>query len=233
LLRGEIFMVEEEKNGWCKGRCAHDNYPGYIESKYLTKAVTPSTHVVTAAQSHVYQDPTMKSAKLETLGFGSLLAIVGEKEGWAKINGGGWIFQKHLTPTDKLEKDMIATAKKFLEVPYYWGGRSGFGIDCSGLMQACFARAGISIPRDTDVQEASVGNAAEKPQKGDIVFFPGHVGLMVDDQNIIHANAFHMKVTVEPLTVVAERSKKITAVKRGPFQASLSSTKRLDRPTNS
>ena len=232
LVRGEIFIVSEEKDGWCKGVCAHDNYPGYIESKYLSQSVIPATHVVTAVQSHVYSAPSLKSSRIETLSFGSQIAVETSAEGWAQIKGGGWIYQKNLMPMDAFDKDPIATAKKFLELPYSWGGRSGFGIDCSGLMQICLARAGIAIPRDTDVQENAVGSTVETPKKGDLVFFPGHVGLMVDDQHIIHANAFHMKVTIEPLSVVAERSKKITSVRRGPFQA-LSSTKRLDRPTNS
>jgi len=232
LVRGEIFIVEEEKNGWCKGVCAHDGYPGYIESKYLTKDVVPATHVVTALQSHVFRDPGMKSPKVETLGFGSQVAVTAIENGWAKINSGGWIYQKSITPVDAFDKDPVATAKKFLEVPYYWAGRSGFGIDCSGLIQVSLARAGISVPRDTEVQQKDIGASVEMPRRGDLVFFPGHVGMMVDDTNIIHANAFHMKVTIEPLSVVKERSKTITGIRR-PVQAALSKTKRLDRPANS
>ncbi len=214
LVLGEIFSVEEEKNGWCKGVCAHDGYPGYVESKHLTKSVTPATHIVTAARSHVYRDATIKAPLISTLGFGSLIAVTAKNKGFAQINNGGWIFQKHIAPLASLDKDHIATALKFLETPYYWGGRSGFGMDCSGLVQVSLARAGINAPRDTEVQEKSIGKAVESPQARDFVFFAGHVGLMADDHNLLHANAFHMKVTVEPLQDVTARDNKITSIRR-------------------
>jgi cell wall-associated NlpC family hydrolase len=214
LVFGERFLVEEEKNGWCKGTCAHDRYAGYVESKYLTKSLSPATHIVTAARSHVYRDATTKSPLLNALSFGSLIAITATDQDWAQMNSGAWIYQKHIAPIDALDKDHISTAKKFLETPYYWGGRSGFGIDCSGLVQVSLASKGIAAPRDTEMQESSVGVSADTPQAGDIIFFPGHVGMMVDADNLIHANAFHMKVVIEPLSVVIGRGKGISSIKR-------------------
>jgi cell wall-associated NlpC family hydrolase len=214
LVYGEIFKVEEEKDGWCKGRCEHDGYPGYIEKKYLAPLVAPATHIVTAARSHVYGEATMKSPLLHTLGFGSLVAVTVTDEKFAQTDDGGWIYRKHLEPISAPDQDYLSIARKFLETPYYWGGRSGFGMDCSGLVQVCLARAGIAVPRDTELQEAAIGKPAGTPQAGDFVFFPGHVGIMVDGQNLLHANAFHMKVVIEPLKDVIGRDNEITSIRR-------------------
>jgi cell wall-associated NlpC family hydrolase len=237
LVQGEIFTVIEEKDGWCKGTCAHDKYPGYVESIHLTKHTTSPTHIVTAARSHTYREPSIKSARTVTLGFGSLIKLTGKEEGFVQVNGGAWIYEKHVASLDTPEKDYIATASKFLETPYYWGGRSGFGIDCSGLVQVSLARAGIAVLRDSDEQEQAIGKPVVIPaeagisgpspqdtgfrrydgygtQAGDIVFFKGHVGLMADDRNLLHANAFHMKTVIEPLADVVGRGNAVTSVRR-------------------
>jgi cell wall-associated NlpC family hydrolase len=214
LVQGEIFIVAEEKNGWCKGTCAHDSYPGYVESAHLTKHVVPATHIVSAARSHLYREASIKSPFVATLGFGSQIKLTGHDNGFAQVNGDAWIFEKHVAPLAALQKDYIATARKFLETPYYWGGRSGFGIDCSGLVQVCLARAGINAARDSGDQETSLGKQADAAQAGDIVFFKGHVGLMADDKNLLHANAFHMKTVIEPLADVVARGNAVTSVRR-------------------
>lgn len=214
LVLGEIFVVEEEKNGWCKGYCGHDKYPGHVETHHLKTGLPAPTHIVTAARSHIYRDETIKSPVAATLSFGSQIHILEEHDAFARIGENQWIYKKHISAIDVPDKDHAATARKFLEVPYYWGGRSGFGLDCSGLVQICLARAGVKTERDTEQQIETIGAPTDKPQAGDIVFFKGHVGIMMDNQNLIHANAFHMKVTIEPLQIVAGRSGDITAVRR-------------------
>lgn len=214
LLRGETFIVHENKDGWCWGQALHDGYVGYIESRHLSDTSPAPTHIVTAARSLLYEAHTLRSQPAGTLGFGSRITTVETHGHYARLNTGEWIFERHIAPVDAIEKDYVATAQKFLETPYYWSGRSGLGIDCSGLVQISLGHAGISALRDTDMQQGSIGEAvplsmASRPaslQRGDIVFFPAHVGIMVDPANIIHANAYHMKVTVEPLETVAQRS---------------------------
>lgn len=215
LVYGETFKVEMEANDWCRGYCAHDGYPGWVHRSQLSTAALAATHVVTSARSHAFAGPTIKTSLVQTYSFGSKVRIVAEGEKFSQLEDGSWLYSKHLTSRAELHKDYIATAMKFLETPYYWGGRSGFGIDCSGLVQVSLARAGLKADRDTDLQVGTLGNAADSaPQEGDFVYFPGHVGIMVDAKNIIHANAFHMKVAIEPLELVEERSNGITAVRR-------------------
>lgn len=214
LVFGETFTVSEENGEWCKGACDHDGYAGYIRKKHLSNNITTVTHIVAAARSHVYQGASIKSPHAGTLSFGSKLQIVEIQQGFARTANGVWIYQKDITPVETQDKDYVATALKFTGTPYYWGGRSGFGIDCSGLVQVCLARAGITAPRDTEQQQEAIGKAADKAQAGDFVFLPGHVGIMADDRILVHANAFHMKVIAEPLSDVTSRRLEITAVRR-------------------
>lgn len=214
LVFGEGFIVDSEEGGWAKGTCAHDGYAGWIEKRFLSDdEVAPATHVVTAARSQVYRADSMKSPCLATFSFGSRVSLRRAGEKWSQLASGAWIYTKHLAAIGDAQEDHVATAKKFLDTPYYWGGRSGFGIDCSGLVQVSLALAGIKAPRDTE-QQIMLGTETPRSRVGDLVFFPGHVGIMVDEDNILHANAFHMKVAIEPLWQVEERSKEVTAIRR-------------------
>jgi cell wall-associated NlpC family hydrolase len=213
LVFGESFHVEAEEKGWCKGRSLHDGYRGWIDAAHLGAAETP-THIVVAARSHAYAEPTIKSENLKTFSFGSRVRIAEEGEKFLRLADGSWLYRKHLASLETADADHVETARKFLETPYYWGGRSGFGIDCSGLVQVSLARAGVRTERDSERQMQTLGAVAGKARRGDFVFFEGHVGIMADDRNLIHANAFHMKVAIEPLETVVARTEGITAVRR-------------------
>lgn len=214
LVFGEVFDVGEEKDGWCRGSCLHDGYAGHISRQYLAPLATPATHRVTALRTHIYEQPTMKSHLVTTLSFGSQLTLQKEENGYAQLDNGAWIYQKHVAPILAEPQNYLSVARRFIETPYYWGGRSGFGIDCSGLVQVCLAAAGISAPRDSGDQEQALGISADKAQAGDLIFFPGHVGFMADDTHLLHANAFHMKTVIEPLKDVTARGVEIRAIKR-------------------
>lgn len=104
--------------------------------------------------------------------------------------------------------DPVEIGKTFLGQPYVWGGRGGSGMDCSGLVQRSLAAAGVAAPRDSDMQLATLGTEIPENnplQRGDIVFFPGHVGMMADDENLLHATRHHGKTVIEPLADVVAR----------------------------
>ncbi|MEZ0259489.1 MAG: C40 family peptidase [Alphaproteobacteria bacterium] len=214
LVYGEAFKIESEANGWYRGFCVHDKYAGYIHASHLSAKSLSSTHIITAARTYAYSGPSMKTMALSPYSFGSKVRITQEDEKFSQLEDGSWLYNRHIANRASTDKDHVDTALKFIETPYYWGGRSGFGIDCSGLVQVALGRAGINVARDTGDQVNTIGKPAEQALRGHFVFFPGHVGIMVDDEYIIHANAHHMKVTVEPLKVVAERGNGITAIRK-------------------
>jgi cell wall-associated NlpC family hydrolase len=104
--------------------------------------------------------------------------------------------------------DPLAVARGFIDMPYAWGGRGGAGIDCSGLVQRSVAGIGVAAMRDSDMQRDTLGRALhddEPTQSGDIIFFPGHVGMMIDSEMMIHATIFHRKTVIEALSIALPR----------------------------
>lgn len=211
LLYGEVFTVYETRDGWAWGQAAADDYVGYVRAEGLRATVVPPTHRVAALRAFVYPVPDVKAPPRDALGFGARVAVTGEADGFARLGeGDGWVAAVALAPAGSLEPDPVATALRFLGVPYLWGGRSSLGLDCSGLVQLALAASGIDAPRDTRLQVTSVGtlvgdSGAGPFARGDLVFFPGHVGIMADSATLLHANARSMAVTLDPVAEVAER----------------------------
>ena len=209
LLFGEDFTVYEQADGWSWGQAAGgDGYVGYVPSGALSAPV-PATHVVRALSSPVYPESDLKSRARDTLYMGSRVAVPeGEAvKGFVALETGGWIYARHLTEAGTVWGTPLDVARCFLGAPYVWGGRTAAGIDCSGLVQIALTAAGMTCPRDTDMQANGLGRRLtpdKAPRKGDIVYFPGHVGFMVDADNLLHANATHMAVTIDPLAIVID-----------------------------
>jgi len=208
-LHGERLRVFDQANGWCWAQLESDGYVGYLPTDALGASGPEPTHRVAALASYVYPAPNIKQPPLARLPFGALLAIVDEHGGFAETTDRGFVWRSHLQPVAQPESDFVAVAKRFVGAPYLWGGRTPDGIDCSGLVQAALAATGRAAPRDSDMQER-LGEAVDPSdlaalRRGDLVFWKGHVGIVLDKQRLLHANAYHMAVTVEPLAVAVER----------------------------
>jgi hypothetical protein len=208
LLLGEGFAVLDIAGGWAWGYCLHDHYVGYLPADALGEAVEHG-HIVSAALALVFAAPDIKSPVLAHWPMGT--RFTGIESGGFIACEAGYIHRRHADPIDTLEADPVAVAERFVGAPYLWGGRGDGGVDCSGLIQIALARAGIAAPRDADLQEqAELGAtlAANAPlQRGDLIFFPNHVGFMVDGDRLIHANAHSMTVAIEPLADLVARLK--------------------------
>jgi cell wall-associated NlpC family hydrolase len=205
LLFGEDFHVLDAAGGWAWGYCGHDHYVGYVQQDALSLPVV-ATHFVSAREALLFESADIKSPALMTLSLGARLE--GEVEGDFLKTASGFIHARHVTPAGQSFDDPVATAARLIGAPYLWGGRGAGGVDCSGLVQLALALAGIDCPRDSDQQRESVGrelDAGEPVKHGDLVFFPGHVGFMADESNLLHANAWWMAVTIEPLQHVVDR----------------------------
>ena len=213
LVQGEAFAVVDQSCGWAWGYGLHDQYVGYIRADALGPTGT-ATFVVTAALAPLFAGPDIKAAVRGGLTIGA--RIPGDACGDFIETSGGFVHRRHAMPVDAIEADPAMVAERLLGAPYLWGGRGGGGIDCSGLVQRALGLAGVPAPRDSDQQRAlgSEIDAAAPLARGDIILFPGHVGLMVDETRLIHANAHWMAVTIEPLDTVVARGAAVVARRR-------------------
>jgi cell wall-associated NlpC family hydrolase len=220
LLCGELFTVYEHKNGWAWGQIASDGYVGYVYDVSL-RPFTEPTHRITAPSTPLLLHPDVKAATLNLLPMNALLRL-GQQQGDFFYTGEGFVSYRHVAPMTHHAADFVAVAEGFLHVPYVWGGKTVAGLDCSGLIQTALQAAGIHAPRDTDMQEKALGIPVDRGevQRGDLVFWKGHVGVMTDSKTLLHANAFHMEVFAEPLDQAVTR---IEAAGRG----AITSIKRL------
>ncbi len=205
LLYAEGFVVYETRSdGLVWGQSTRDGYVGYVAASGLGPA-RPEGRLVTALWSHVYPRPDLKSRPTGDLPLGALVEVAGTSGSFARLRSGGFVPRAHVAP---VEGDMAAQALRFMGAPYLWGGRSVRGLDCSALIQLAGLMAGIAIPRDSDMQQAMTGEplpARGALRRGDLIFWDRHVGILRDRSMLIHANAHHMAVAVEPLSEVALR----------------------------
>jgi len=210
-LFGEVIDVYDERDGFGWGQAREDGYVGWVDMEALSSPPVAPTHRVSALRTYVFSEPDIKSAPLRLLSMNAKVAVEAEEGRFARLFRGGWAVTHHLALTDAKAEDFVAVAETFLHAPYFWGGKESLGLDCSALVQNALERCGTPCPRDTDMQEAALGTALDAPfetaelRRGDLVFWKGHVGIMVDGTRMIHANATHMAVTVNDVRDFAKR----------------------------
>jgi cell wall-associated NlpC family hydrolase len=206
LLFGERFDVLELENGFAWGQATRDGYVGFVEAAALSARDLAPTHRVSALRTFSYLEPSIKSPSRGPFSLGALATAAETAGPLTRVEGAGWIPAAHLAPIGADFADPVETALKFLGTPYLWGGRDSLGIDCSGLVQQALYAAGRACPRDSDLQ-ALMGEpvAREALVRGDLVFWRGHVGMMLDAERLLHANAHHMAVAIEPLAEAVAR----------------------------
>ena len=222
-LLGESFVVLDDADGWSWGQLVQDGYVGYVPSDGLAQPASPPTHRVTATLAMVYVEPNALSEPLMRAPFNAQLTIADMSDDFARLETGGFVGRHQIVPIGEFDNDYVAAACRFVGAPYLYGGKTAIGIDCSGLVQIVLRAAGIAAPRDSDMQQEEVlptvviGADLAGLQRGDLVFWPGHVGIMLDAITMVHTSATNMCVAIEPVCDVAERSRK-----GGPAIASVS-----------
>ena len=206
LLFGEGFDALDVQDGFVWGQARRDGYVGFVEVSALKPADGAPEMKVSAIRTYAFAEPSIKSRALGPYSLGSLLRIEARQGRFARAAGAGWFVEDHLAPVGAFETDPAAVAERYLGAPYLWGGRESLGLDCSGLTLQAFGACGIALARDTD-QQALGGTAVAEGdlRRGDLVFWQGHVAIMLDGAAIIHANAHHMATAKEPLSQTRAR----------------------------
>jgi cell wall-associated NlpC family hydrolase len=223
-LKGEHATIyERNAEGWAWGQLNNDGYVGWLPDQALKKPAGPPTHKITALRTFAFPGPSIKLPPAETFVMGSLLTVLRDEGSFAVTREGWYLPRQHLGLIDHHVGDFVAVAEAFVGTPYLWGGKSSLGIDCSGLVQVSLTSAGTSCLRDSDMQQEGLGKALDpsdtmKLNRGDLIFWKGHVAIVRDADTIVHANAYHMATAIEHTHEAIARIKasgsEVTAIKR-------------------
>jgi cell wall-associated NlpC family hydrolase len=206
LVFGDQFRVFRRENGLAFGVADRGDYLGYIPETSLGDWQEP-THQIAVRGSLGFMEPNFKHPDPIHLTLGARLAVQSFEGKFARTLDGLYV-PASLLPALNHPSDPAHEAEKLMNTPYLWGGNSSHGIDCSGLVQAAFIACGFDCPGDSDLQQDRFGDtlpAGTPYLRNDLLFWRGHVALVVDEATLIHANAHHMAVVFEPITDAISR----------------------------
>jgi cell wall-associated NlpC family hydrolase len=205
LMGERVTVYETTDEGWAWGQLHDDRYVGWLPAAALGAPGAAPTHRVAALRTLVFPGPDIKLPPLTALPLGARVAVVRHEGCFAVTAGAGYVPTQHLAALDEVAADFVAVAERFVGAPYLWGGKTSLGLDCSGLVQTALTACGIPCPRDSDLQEQALGITVaanvvhSNLRRGDLVFWKRHVAIVRDANSLVHANAHHMAVTIEPL----------------------------------
>lgn len=215
IIFGDMVRVFEEQDGWSWVQAERDGYTGYVSSASLEKPTADATHMVIVPRTFIYPGSDLRFPHTKALSLGSRVRIIGSAETrgtqYALLENGEALIATHLAPLDQHAADYVAVAETLLHTPYLWGGTSGFGIDCSGIVQLSMWVSGRKVLRDSDMQQNTLGEIVEPDddysnlKRGDLVFWKGHVAICASPDMLIHASGHTMTVTLEPLRDAIKR----------------------------
>ncbi len=216
-LFGETITILDNYLDWYYCKLLTDNYCGWVQKKFFGEIIK-SSHRVISNRSYLFKDNNIKSGYINYLPLGSQIYVNDFDYFWAKVFLGNntkqkfaYIPRKHIVKKEDKIDDWVITAEKLIGTPYVWGGRDSMGLDCSALLQLSYQTYGENIPRNSTEQSLlnkEIIKKNETLKRGFTVFWKGHVGIMVDETYCIHANAFHMEVSKEPLVNISDRAGK-------------------------
>lgn len=207
LLFGEAFDVLAADGGWAWGQARRDGYVGHVRREALAPWTLEPTHRVAALRAAALTAPDLKAPPAGLFGLNALITVEARQGRFVRAGGAGWLIEAQLSPVGMFETDAASVAERFVGAPYVWGGRDSTGVDCSGLVQQALHACGRSCPRDTDQQLAALGQPIDGAalRRGDLVFWTGHVAMMLDGTRLIHASGDHGCTAIETLDATLAR----------------------------
>ncbi len=230
---GEPLLVFDEAGGhaWCQS--LHDGYVGYVETRHIALGPAPeATHFVATMGSYLYDAPDLRSQARDFLPRHSGVVVaqsglITRGTEYTRLDTGGHLPLPCLSPHPPRSPDIAAAAALYLGCPYLWGGRSWLGLDCSGLVQSALRDLALTVPRDTDMQQDTIGDRVTisgqaELRRGDLLYLPGHVLIYAGGGTVIHADGASMTVRQDDLAgLMRERGLDFAgfAVRRHPAAA--------------
>ena len=219
LLYGDTFKKLEQKGSWIRIKNDSDNYKGYIKNKKFNLN-DKSTHKICVLYSNLYSKPNDRKKIKKKLSFGSKVKITERKGKFFKFDK-FWIKKDSLKKISFKTQNSFKDISKFINVKYKWGGKHFSGIDCSGLIQLFLNFNNRFCPRDTKDQIKYFKKKIElhNIKKNDLIFWKGHVALVLSKNKLIHAYGPLKKVIIMPIKKTIDRihktaNLKVTAIRR-------------------
>jgi cell wall-associated NlpC family hydrolase len=223
LMGERVTIYDRNGEGFAWGQLNSDGYVGWLPDRALAKPAGKPTHKITALRTFAFPGPSIKLPPADTLVMGAAVTVIRDDGVFAVTRDGWYLPRRHVGPIDRHADDFVAVAEQFAGTPYLWGGKSSLGIDCSGLVQVALNAAGTGCPRDSDMQQDGLGRLlglaeSARLQRGDLMFWKGHVAIVRDAGTLLHANAHHMATAIENTRDAIARIKaagsEISAIKR-------------------
>jgi hypothetical protein len=199
ILYGDNFKILEQSSSWIKIKNDLDNYKGYIENKKFSSNCK-NTHKVFTLAANLYSQPKNSAKIKKKLSFLSKVSITKKINNFYKFDK-FWISKNSLKKINYRNKNFFYGIRNFINVKYKWGGKHYSGVDCSGLIQLFFNYNNKFCPRDAKDQikyfkkKISLGNI----KRNDLIFWKGHVALVISKNKLLHAYGPLKKVVIMPI----------------------------------
>ena len=195
MIYGESFSVVKKTGKWLKIRIKEDGYKGFIKKKKFQFYLKP-TFKINKLKAKIYKFPNKKK-KVNELSFGSKIRVLENKLNFVKFDG-GWVSKSDIKPINLNYKNIFKGINLFKNVKYKWGGKSFKGIDCSALVQIFFNFNNKYCPRDAkdQVKYFKKNINLKKIIKNDIIYWKGHVAVVISKTLLIHAYGPRKKTVI-------------------------------------